>query len=218
MESSSRESVLQSFRSAVDWFVGLTAAVPATAWEAHGLGEWTIRDLVGHTGRALSTVAEYLTDSTAAPDLTAPVDYYRGIALSGPGSAELNAAVAERGRQAGAQLGDDPAAAVGALAANVTRLVVAADPEALATSRGGSIRLIDYLPTRTFEFVVHGLDLVSALTSCGVANLPAPPPAAVADTAHLLIEVVGARGGSQLSDLISVLTGRASLAPGYSAL
>ena len=47
----------------------MAAAVPAGGWAENGLGDWTIRDLVGHTGRALSTVSEYATDRVEPPEL-----------------------------------------------------------------------------------------------------------------------------------------------------
>jgi len=34
--------------------------VPDDAWDGPGLGEWTVRDLVGHTSRSLVTVIDYL--------------------------------------------------------------------------------------------------------------------------------------------------------------
>ena len=151
--------VVDSFSDAADWFVGLAAAVPAGGWAENGLGDWTIRDLVGHTGRALSTVSEYATDRVETPELATSLDYYRGMALSGAGADDVNAAVAERGRQAGAELGDDPVGALTIMRDTVVALTRTVSPDSLATSRAGTIRMRDYLPTRTLELVVHGLDL-----------------------------------------------------------
>ena len=63
--------------------------------------------------------------------------------------------VAERGRQAGRDFGDDPAAAIDALVSRVLdQLATAGNP--LITVIGGlGIRLHTYLPTRTFELAVH---------------------------------------------------------------
>ncbi len=35
------------------------ARIPDDAWDGPGLGDWTVRDLVGHTSRSLVTVIEY---------------------------------------------------------------------------------------------------------------------------------------------------------------
>jgi len=50
----------------------------------------------------------------------------------------------------------------------VRRKVGRADPEALITTIGGGMRVRTYLPTRTFELVVHSLD-ISAATGIDVA-------------------------------------------------
>ena len=40
--------------------VDLVALVPTERFDDPGLGEWTLRELIGHTSRALSTVVGYL--------------------------------------------------------------------------------------------------------------------------------------------------------------
>ncbi len=139
-------------------FVGVVAAVDPDAWETPGLGEWTVRDLAGHTSRSLLTVELYLAAPAATADLPDPIAYFHAI---GPALAD-GAGVTQRGREAGIALGADPAAAVAALAARVLDLVRASPDDAIATTPFGAIRLIDYLPTRTFELTIHTLDLVRA--------------------------------------------------------
>ena len=217
METSS-DSVIQSFNDAADWLVALVAVVPASAWDAPGLGEWTVRDLVGHVGRALSTVVEYHSSQLGEPELHSPSDYYRNLTLSGPGAAELNASVAERGRLAGAELGDDPVASVTALRDTAVALVNDSDPDSLCSSRGGSMRLRDYLPTRTLELVIHGLDLDRALRNVGVADVPSVPGDALSQTLHLLADVATVRGSVNASALVMAMTGRGGLPQEYSVL
>ncbi len=212
------EPVVDSFVAAADWFVALTSVVPAQAWTANGLGEWTIRDLVGHTGRALSTVTEYATGLVSEPELGETVDYYRGMVLSGPTAVDLNASVAERGRQAGAELGSEPALFVSALRDSVVALVRSVDLGSLATSRGGTIRMRDYLPTRTFELIVHSLDLERALRRIGVSGIPVAPSGALAEVLRLLVEIAIAHGSDFVGELMMSLTGRNGLEPGYSVL
>ena len=71
-------------------------------------------------------------------------------------------AIVERGRRAGDALGDDPAAYVGALASRVRDKLTAYDESYLLTTIAGGMRLDEYLRTRTFELVVHGLDIAVA--------------------------------------------------------
>jgi hypothetical protein len=110
--------------------------------------------------------------------------------------------VAERGRQAGRDLGDDPAGWVAAAAERAVARVRAADPEALITTVNGGMRVRTYLPTRTFELVVHGADVAAAL---GLD--PDVPPAALREAAGLATQVVLDSGRGQ--DLLLTLTGRA---------
>ena len=70
------------------------------------------------------------------------------------------------------------------------------------------MRLIDYLPTRIFELVIHGLDLASAI---GVANEPPGAPTEV--TLHLLSDLASESG--KPADLILPVTGRRSLPEGF---
>ena len=210
--------VVDSFSDAADWFVGLAAAVPAGGWAENGLGDWTIRDLVGHTGRALSTVSEYATDRVETPELATSLDYYRGMALSGAGADDVNAAVAERGRQAGAELGDDPVGALTIMRDTVVALTRTVSPDSLATSRAGTIRRRDYLPTRTLELVVHGLDLQRALARLDAVGVPTAPAGALSDVFHLLADIAVDRGQLFLCELTMALTGRVGLPVGYSVL
>src|SRR3954470_18773802 len=94
------------FAEAAGWFAAVVGEV-GDRWERPGLGEWDVRALVGHTSRSLLTVESYL--ARPAPDVAVPtpVAYYLATSAAADGPA-----VAERGRDAGAALGADPAAAV----------------------------------------------------------------------------------------------------------
>ncbi len=63
-----------------------------------------VRDLVGHPSRSLLTVESYLSEQVPAVELSSPVDYFTAVhaSLGKP------AAVAQRGRDAGAALGARP--------------------------------------------------------------------------------------------------------------
>jgi hypothetical protein len=117
-------------------------------WDGPGLGEWDVRSLVGHASRSLITVSTYLRQPAEREDVTSPQDYYAQIREY---ASKLGAAdVVERGRQAGRDLGDDPAATLdGLLQRVVDDLSDAGDP-LIAVIGGLGIRLHSYLPTRTF--------------------------------------------------------------------
>ncbi|MDP9392978.1 MAG: maleylpyruvate isomerase N-terminal domain-containing protein [Actinomycetota bacterium] len=97
--------------------------------------------------------------------------------------------MAQRGREAGAALGADPAAAVQQLVARVLARVDAAEQDVLVATPVGVMRLGDYLPTRTFELTVHTCDLAAALGQ----PLDVPQVAAV-DSCTLLGELAARAG------------------------
>src|SRR5919204_1308998 len=111
--------IRDAFLGAVDYFIATVARVPADGWDRPGLGEWSVRALVGHTSRALLTVETYLAAGAERVDIPGPVEYFL-VALAPTAD---HSAIAERGRQAGTALGDDPARAVRTLAEPVVARV-----------------------------------------------------------------------------------------------
>jgi uncharacterized protein (TIGR03083 family) len=199
--------VRDAFAGAADYFVATVARVPADEWERPGLGEWSVRALVGHTSRALLTVETYLAAGAARVDVPGPAEYFM-VALT---PTVDHSAIAERGRQAGAALGDDPAGAVRTLAERVVaRVQRAADTDLVGTPAGG-MTLSAYLPTRVFELAIHTLDLAAAL---GVAG--SLPDAAAAVTLDLVAALARRRGRD--TELLLAATGRGALPAGYTVL
>jgi uncharacterized protein (TIGR03083 family) len=195
----------QAFADAARWFVGVAALV-GDRWEAPGLGEWDVRALVGHTSRSLLTVESYLARPAAAVDVGSAPAYYRATRAIAAGPD-----VAQRGRDAGAALGDDPAGAVADIAARVVPLVSGADGGALLTTIAGGMRLADYLPTRTFELVVHTADLAAALP------VAADVPPSAARQALDLVAALAVDDGLA-APLLLAATGRSPLPRGFSVL
>src|SRR4051794_34203389 len=173
-------STRSALEQAAAFFLATVERVEPAQWDRPGLGEWSVRDLVGHTGRAFLTVETYLGQPAAAVDLPTAADYFV-TALAAHGDP---AAVAQRGREAGAALGADPATGTRAIVSRVLGLVATADDSRLVSTPVGGMRLVDYLPTRVFELVVHTLDLAAAI---GVAA--EPPPAAAGIAVHLASEI-----------------------------
>jgi hypothetical protein len=195
----------RAFAEAARWFVE-TAALVGDRWETPGLGEWDVRALVGHTSRSLLTVETYLGRPAGRVDVASTPDYYRATRALAAGPD-----VAQRGRDAGVALGDDPAGAVAQIAARVVPLAEGSDPGALLTTIAGGMRLADYLPTRTFELVVHTADLAAAL------SVPAHvPPTAATQALHLVSALAVADGTA--APLLLAVTGRSPLPPGFSVL
>lgn len=198
--------VRSAFEQAAGWFV-LTAAAGVDCCEARALGDWTVRDLIGHTSRALITVENYLDKEVAAVEINSSVEYFRAA------SASIGdpAAVALRGRDAGAALGPDVGAAVEKVADRVLARVRTEKPDALVVTPVGGMRLIDYLPTRTFELTVHTSDLAVALGQ----PLDLPPTAAA--ESFSVLGGLAAQSGTA-GPILLAATGRRALPSGFTVL
>ena len=199
-------NVRETFAEAARTFVGLVRALPNDRWDGPGLGEWDLRSLVGHTSRSLVTVETYLGQPVDTEEVPTAAAYYVAIA-------DLdNAAVADRGRQAGQALGENPAEFVEALAQRVLAQVETAGNPLIHTAAGG-MRLENYLSTRTFELVVHSLDVAAAV--------PAVEPPEFSD--QLLSEVARVAATAAVLrgagvELVLALTGRAPLSHDFSVV
>lgn len=198
-----------SFASAARSFAKLVGEIPADAFDGPGLGEWDLRSLVGHASRSLITVSTYLQTAAAREDITTPQEYYARVhpAALGMDPAE----VAERGRQAGRDLGDDPAAAVEGWVTRVLGELESAGDLLIEVIGGLGIRLHTYLPTRTFELAVHSLDIARA------AGLSFDLPGDVLVDALVLAARIAAAGGHG-AEVLLALTGRDSLPPSFSVV
>lgn len=195
----------QRYLTAARTYVDQVAGIPEDAWTGPGLGSWDLRALVGHASRSLVTVLTYLDQPAEEPTVDSAADYYLVI---GDGSFDP-ADVTARGVAAGEAMGDQPATFVSGLVDDVeAKLERYADDYVLATI-AGPMRLSAYLPTRTFELVVHGLDIARA-TGRKVEHAPELLAEAVA-----LAGAVAVRTGKG-ADLLLALTGRAPLAEGFS--
>ena len=193
-----------AFEAAANAVVELVGTID-DGWDRPGLGAWDLQALVGHTSRSFLTVISYLDRPAESEAIDSAAAYLAlGRTLAGA-DAE---AVAERGRQAGRDLGPDPSATVAERAATALAKVRATDPEALLTTIGGGMRLRSYLPTRTFELVVHGYDIADA-TGIDVDFGDVALGAAVALAAEAAVRL------DHGADLIRALTGRGEWPAGF---
>ena len=185
---------VDAFKEASRYFIEVVGAVPSTSWDLAGLGEWTIKELVGHTNRANVIIVDYLErpQPPEPPDST----YF------------TDAAIAQRGRDAVAALGSEPHATVSAASARAIALIEKMPPGAAVGSPMGTMKLIDYLPSRTAELTIHGLDLARAL------DLELAPPSE-ALRASLAFVASFAMRKEQGETVLLALSGRGDLPSGF---
>jgi len=199
--------VRTTFVTAARSLPALVDRIPQPAWDGPGLGEWTLRSLVGHTSRSLSTVLTYLR-RPAVEQIRSAAAYYEFVAQA---IGADPAAVTERGRQAGIDLGPQPALTIHALVDEAVAAVETVTGDPVIETIAGGMRLDAYLPTRTFELAVHSLDIAAAI------NLPPTLPAAVlGDALQLVAQIATLRGDGER--VLLSLTGRRPLAAGYSVV
>jgi uncharacterized protein (TIGR03083 family) len=198
-----------TFASAARSFAALVHEIPASAWDGPGLGEWDLRSLVGHASRSLITVSTYLQQPADREDITTPQEYYVRVNPATLGLAP--AGVVERGRQAGRDLGDDPAARVDELLSQVLGELSGVDDPLITVIGGTGIRLQTYLPTRVFELAVHGLDIARAV---GISY--ALPADALEEATVLAARIAAAEGHGEA--VLLALTGRDGLPPTFSVV
>jgi hypothetical protein len=203
----------RTYRSAAIAFADLVSRIPESALDGPGLGEWTLRDLLGHTvSSALRQVPTVLADR--APTLLVPApEAYFALARTAP--ADLVAAAREAStddaRATGAALGADPATAVSGYIGQATAaLAGAADDDLVATAAGG-MRVCDWLPTRTFELVVHASDAAAAAALTLSLDYET-----LAEVTALAARIAAATGNGLPA--LRALTGRAPLPPAFSVV
>jgi len=219
----------RTFRTAAVSFVDLVSRLPADRWDGPGLGDWTLRELIGHAaGSALRQIPAVLAapagtpavrsavpgaaDRPAVPAVGSPEGYF-ALARTVPVDlyAAAQAASARDARETARLLGDDPATTVGELAARATQALAAAADEDVVITPAGAMRVRDWIPTRTFELVVHGLDAAAA---GGVAaDFPAD---AVTEATTLAARIAAAVGDGPT--VLRAVTGREPLPDTFSVV
>jgi uncharacterized protein (TIGR03083 family) len=199
-----------TFDAAATAFLALVARVPLQAYDGPGLGAWDLRALVGHTGRSLVTVADYLPTRADEVDAETPAEYFAQVGrIVGR---DDDGAIAARGVAAGEALGSDPLAALRASYDAATSALDGLDgSDPVVRTICGGMRVSDYLPTRTFELTVHCLDIAAA-TGLDFS----PPQEALAEALHVATESAVELGLG--TDVLLALTGRRLLPEGCSVV
>ena len=200
------DKIREAYLESAEFFAKLVDGVDIDAWENHALGQWTLRDLAGHTYRSISTVVGYSEKPAAQVDVESSTQWILNVRRNANPDR-----VAELGRSAGLEIMDNPQMMVrGFLNMARDRVNELDDDFILATPQGG-MRIVDYLQLRTMELVIHGGDFAQAL------GVEATPPASGMQVAlQVLTGVAVAEGrGPALAD---ALTGRTTLPAGYNLL
>jgi uncharacterized protein (TIGR03083 family) len=192
------DALAGAFADASRFLVEAVGLVPATAWDQPGLDRWTLRELAGHANRSHWLVEEYLLrpQPPEAPDSP----YFSA------------AAIAARGRDAAAALGDDPVTAVQAASEAAIALVGRTPPDASVGSPLGTMPLSRYLPSRIAELTIHGLDIGRAVGADLI-----PPPAALRESLAFTAVIAAIRRGPEAGvTALLALSGRGPLPEGFS--
>jgi len=186
----------------------------AQDWNGPGLGEWSLRDLMGHavSSGLREVVAAFDRQPSSTPVIRSPEAYY---ALAGQvDPAVYAAAVAsstEDARRTGLALSAGLVTTVHDLVDVASRKVLEASPSAVVVTAAGAMILDEWLPTRIFELAVHGLDIASRTGATFVASEEVVGQALVLAAR---IAVVTGDGPA----VLRALTGRAELPRAFSVI
>ncbi|MGZ4683698.1 MAG: maleylpyruvate isomerase N-terminal domain-containing protein [Acidimicrobiales bacterium] len=197
------DEVLPAFRDASGWYLSTFEAVDPARWGQPGLGEWSVLELAAHASRAYLTIERYLCPSGQI-DCNSGAEYFRRAMRA----SDANQAIAARGRDEVAELGEDPISAVRDRAASAIAAVESASPGAVCVTAVGSLSLADYLGTRVVELTVHTLDMAAAMQ-----QTTAEPPGSAARVSLIVLAAMAATPSSSV--LLRALTGRATLPRGF---
>ena len=200
------DKIREAYLESAEFFAKLVDGVDIDAWEDHALGQWTLRDLAGHTYRSISTVVGYSEKPASQVDVESSTQWILNVRQNAKPDR-----VAELGRSAGLEIMDNPTMMVrGFLSMARDRVNALDDDFILATPQGG-MRLVDYLQLRTMELVIHGSDFARAL---GVVATPPDSGQQIALQVLTGVAVAEGRGPA----LANALTGRTVLPPNYNLL
>ncbi|HOT78360.1 MAG TPA: maleylpyruvate isomerase N-terminal domain-containing protein [Microthrixaceae bacterium] len=198
------DEIVELLAEASAAFVDTVVGITSDEWSEPGLGVWNVRELVGHTMRAFSTVHRFLDEPVDRVEVETAPDYFRIALGSSPG---IHDQVADRGREAGVLLGDDPVASV---VEDVSRLLGRLGEmtgDEIGVTVVGGMLLPAYLDTRLVELVVHLSDLCVAL------GRPAPDLGRAGVRVAAL--VFASASVEDRDTVVRAMLGRADLPPGF---
>ena len=196
------------FGTAAHSFLDLVGEVKESQWNEPALGVWDVRSLVGHTARAILTVEQYLLAEPAPEVTAADAEEYYVKAFT---EYTDNDAIAARGVEAGKALNENAGAEFEATLERALALIEQNASDRIVAIGPIGIPLDEYLRTRVFELVVHGMDIARATSQ--EHGIPAD---VVANVADLAARVAVRKGDGEA--ILFALTGRRPLRTRYSIL
>ena len=194
------------FREAVRFFLETVRRIPAEAWDWPGLGTWSVRELVAHTSHTFESLKNSTSPARTAAhvELQGPAELYTKLV----GAGGKDAYIAERGKEGGRALADDPVEAIRRAAEEALDVLDDVPDDYPTRSVVGGIRFIDWLATRVVELTVHSMDIAEA------TGIDAKPPSgAMRTTLAVLSEIALAKGYA--AEMTMAATGRRSLRDGF---
>ena len=200
------DKIRESYLESAEFFAGLVDGVDIDGWEEPALGQWTVRDLAGHTYRSISTVVGYSEKPAPQVDVESPVAWILNVRQNADPDR-----IAEMGRSAGLEIMDNPQMMVRGFLSMARERVNGLDDDFILATPQGGMRFVDYLQLRTMELVIHGGDLAQAL------GVEAMPPASGMQVALQVLSGVAVAEGRGPA-LANALTGRSALPANYNLL
>ena len=176
--------VREVFVAAGEAFVAVAASLDPARLDDAATEAWTLRELVAHATRGLSTVEVTVAAplGAASRELESATAYF-AAAMAAP---HVHEGITQRARDAAAAVGDDPGGYARAALDRVVPLVETTALDRVVQHVAGRLRFGDYLATRVVELTLHTAD-VQAATGRPVAF----PEAASALTRDVVLGLVG---------------------------
>ena len=179
------------FKQSIGYLLEVVAAIKPDQWEQPAIGNWCVRDLVGHASRSMGRIEEHAAAS--------PIE---------PTGVDVTTSSDDRGFAAGKALGTDPLATLKTLADRVLPLVDSLPQDYMLDLPQGRRSIDDYMPSRVQEVTVHAMDIAAAI------GLDIQPPAECLRES-LYYHADQAIERNQAVAMVLALTGRAPLPEGF---
>jgi hypothetical protein len=195
------QQTIDGYREAGHWWRSLVGAIDEHQWDLMAVGEWNVRELVAHGGRAFRTVSDYAQGEVKDPTrIHTAAEYFR-IVLA---EQTPHVHIAQRARQE-ARLETDWVSATDRLWASAELVVTNLPPDSDLHLFVGEMELGQYLASRVVELVLHGMDLAEVL------RMPSSPPRASLRVAlDVLLDLAPV---ADLGSIAQLLTGRQGSLP-----
>ena len=160
-------TVRTAFGEAARQFLDVVGQIGDDQWQSPALGEWNVRDLVGHTVHSMTNLERYSEQAPATADISSTAESYALATKPVYGSASERVgttqgdpvSIAHTGKDVGKALGNDPFREATGVVYRVLAFPESLSNEAIMGTRVGGLRIKHSLPMRVFDVTIHTLDL-----------------------------------------------------------